>query len=192
MTRMVFINKINYGGSTLLDLTEDTVTPDSLLEGVTAHDATGATIEGQYNPPKVKMSKTVEIVENGTHTIGPDEGFDGTAFVNANVNVPTAPKTASGSITFDIVARKNTFTLGTVSFTPIACGWYFNESSCRGMATKDPSGASHGIGVNTGKSTSTTTYSPSVSVNGNTIAGSFYASNAARNAAISWWAIGNG
>ena len=186
------INKIDFGGQTLIDLTGDTVTPDSLLTGVTAHDATGATIEGQYNPLKVKMSKTVEITENGTHTISPDEGYDGTRVVSANVNVSTAPKTASGSITFNIVSRENTFTLGTVGFTPIACGWYFNESSCRGMSTKDPSGASHGIGVNTGTSTSTTTRTPSVSVNGNTITGSFYASNAARNAEISWWAIGNG
>lgn len=40
------INKIIYGGETLLDLTADTVTEGTLLSGTTAHDKTGATITG--------------------------------------------------------------------------------------------------------------------------------------------------
>ena len=39
-------NKIIYGGKTLLDLTADTVTPDKLAEGITAHDKSGAAITG--------------------------------------------------------------------------------------------------------------------------------------------------
>ncbi len=40
------INKIVYGGNTLVDLTGDTVTPETLAEGVTAHDKSGAVITG--------------------------------------------------------------------------------------------------------------------------------------------------
>lgn len=40
-------NKIIYGGKTLIDLTADTVTPDKLLVGATAHDKSGATITGE-------------------------------------------------------------------------------------------------------------------------------------------------
>lgn len=40
------INKVIYGGNTLIDLTGDTVTPDKLLTGHTAHDKSGAVIEG--------------------------------------------------------------------------------------------------------------------------------------------------
>lgn len=40
------INKVEYGGNTLIDLTSDTVTPDTLLEGVTAHNAAGELITG--------------------------------------------------------------------------------------------------------------------------------------------------
>lgn len=40
------INKIIYGGDTLLDLTGDTVTTSNLLYGEIAHDRSGATIEG--------------------------------------------------------------------------------------------------------------------------------------------------
>ena len=40
------INKVIYGGDVLIDLTGDTVTADKLAKGVTAHDASGATITG--------------------------------------------------------------------------------------------------------------------------------------------------
>lgn len=185
------VAKVNYNDETLIDLTADTVTEDTLLSGTTAHDATGKVINGQYTKPKIKLSQMVEITENGSHTIQPDEGYAGMGTVTANVNVPATPKTASGSTSVSLTKGSNTFTLGTVSFTPIACGWYFNASECRGMATKDTNGTSHGIGVNTGRTTSITPATPSVSVNGNTITGSFYASNAARNATISWWAVGS-
>ncbi len=41
------VNKIEYDGRVLLDLTEDTVTEDNLLSGIVAHDATGRQIEGK-------------------------------------------------------------------------------------------------------------------------------------------------
>lgn len=40
------INKVQYGNTTLIDLTSDTVTADKLLQGYTAHDRTGAIITG--------------------------------------------------------------------------------------------------------------------------------------------------
>lgn len=40
------INKVIFGGETLIDLTGDTVTPDKLAQGVTAHDKSGEIIEG--------------------------------------------------------------------------------------------------------------------------------------------------
>ena len=40
------INKVIYGGNTLIDLTTDTVTADKLASGITAHDKSGKTITG--------------------------------------------------------------------------------------------------------------------------------------------------
>lgn len=40
------INKIQYGNTTLIDLTSDTVTAEQLMQGYTAHDRTGALITG--------------------------------------------------------------------------------------------------------------------------------------------------
>lgn len=40
------VNKVVYGHETLIDLTSDTVSPGSLLEGMTAHDAAGSPVTG--------------------------------------------------------------------------------------------------------------------------------------------------
>ena len=45
------VNKVVLGSETLLDLTGDTVTRDTLLAGHTAHNAAGEQIEGEYTPP---------------------------------------------------------------------------------------------------------------------------------------------
>jgi lysophospholipase L1-like esterase len=44
------VNKVVYDGKALIDLTNDTVTPETLENGVTAHDATGAIITGTATP----------------------------------------------------------------------------------------------------------------------------------------------
>ena len=48
-------SKIVYAGDTLLDLTEDTVTPETLLKGKTAHNAAGELIAGVYEPMNIKQ-----------------------------------------------------------------------------------------------------------------------------------------
>lgn len=42
------VNKVVFGNNTLIDLTSDTIQADKLLEGYTAHDASGANIVGTY------------------------------------------------------------------------------------------------------------------------------------------------
>lgn len=41
-----YVNKVIYGGNTLIDLTGDTVTADKLASGIKAHDKSGAQITG--------------------------------------------------------------------------------------------------------------------------------------------------
>ena len=186
------VSKVIYGNRTLIDLTADTVTEDTLLFGTTAHDATGKVINGQYTKPKIKLSQTVEITENGNHTILPDEGYAGMGTVIANVNVPTTPKTASGSITTSISNGTNTFTLGTVNFTPVEYGWYFSVSDGRAMAARGLSQNSYGVGASGSGSRMSYMGSVKVSANGNTITGTLYSFLAIRSVTISWWAIGGG
>ncbi len=40
------INKVIYGGTTLIDLTSDTATADKVLTGYTFHDKSGAVVDG--------------------------------------------------------------------------------------------------------------------------------------------------
>ena len=52
------VNKIEYAGKVLLDLTEDTVAEDQLLEGATAHDKTGKIITGSM-PNNDAVNKSI-------------------------------------------------------------------------------------------------------------------------------------
>ena len=57
------INKVIYGGNTLIDLSSDTVTTDALVEGQTAHNKAGVKITGT-NP----YEKTATDTEVNTQT----------------------------------------------------------------------------------------------------------------------------
>jgi hypothetical protein len=49
------VNKVALNGETKLDLTADTVTPETLLKGMTAHNAAGELITGVYEPMNIKQ-----------------------------------------------------------------------------------------------------------------------------------------
>lgn len=63
------INKVIYGGRTLIDLSGDTVTADKILDGFTAHDKKGDTITGtcKYDVDSSDATATVaEILQGKT------------------------------------------------------------------------------------------------------------------------------
>lgn len=49
------VNKVALNGKVKLDLTADTVTPETLLKGMTAHNAAGELITGVYEPMNIKQ-----------------------------------------------------------------------------------------------------------------------------------------
>ncbi len=57
------INKVVYGGETLIDLTGDTVTEDKVLEGFTTHDKSGASITGTCDYDVNSSDATVAVAE---------------------------------------------------------------------------------------------------------------------------------
>lgn len=77
MPSQLFKNKVEYFGQTLIDLTEDTVTPETLRSGVTAHDASGAPIVGTRNNDTISFHDNDMIVEPGTNRIT----FDGSNMI---------------------------------------------------------------------------------------------------------------
>lgn len=57
------INKVVYGGRTLIDLTADTVTADKILSGFTAHGKNGAVITGTCDFDSNTQDATVAVAE---------------------------------------------------------------------------------------------------------------------------------
>lgn len=67
------VNKVEVNGETKLDLTQDTVTPENLLSGATAHNAAGEAISGTYVPKTMTVDgttlKLVPATVNGNTVI---------------------------------------------------------------------------------------------------------------------------
>lgn len=51
------VNKVEINGETKLDLTQDTVTPENLLSGATAHNAAGERISGAVAPVRYDVAQ---------------------------------------------------------------------------------------------------------------------------------------
>lgn len=69
------VNKIVYNQDTLLDLTQDTVAPESLLAGKTAHNAAGEKIIGTYSAPNLENYVTLEEFNKLKSRVGRCGGF---------------------------------------------------------------------------------------------------------------------
>ena len=63
-------NKVIYGGNTLIDLTEDTITPNKLLYGYTAHDKAGNPIVGTAAGEVGQVKTLEELQENWNDEAG--------------------------------------------------------------------------------------------------------------------------
>lgn len=108
------INKVVFGNQTLIDLTADTITPADLASGVTAHDASGASITGTSTLDSDTSDDTAlvgEILSGKTaHARGaqltgtmPNRGaidVDITT-VNQSVSVPQGYHDGSGTVQID-------------------------------------------------------------------------------------------
>jgi hypothetical protein len=51
------VNKVEINGEVKLDLTQDTVTPENLLSGATAHNAAGEQISGAVAPVRYDVAQ---------------------------------------------------------------------------------------------------------------------------------------
>lgn len=100
MANNQYVNKVIYGGNTLIDLTGDTVETDKLLSGYTAHDRSGAPITGSctYDADTTDADATAgEILLNKT------------AYVSGSKLTGTMPN--NGAVTGTITTKTQEYTV---------------------------------------------------------------------------------
>lgn len=108
------INKVIFGNQTLIDLTADTITPADLQSGVTAHDASGATITGTSTKDSDTSQDTALVGEilygktahaRGTQLVGtmPNNGaISGSITTKAQeYSIPQGYHDGSGKVKID-------------------------------------------------------------------------------------------
>lgn len=116
------VNKVEVNGETKLDLTQDTVTPEDLLSGVTAHNAAGNQIVGKYQSVTLTGLEITAPPEKTYYK--PGDVFDPTGMVvtatfsNGEqlqpVNYQVAP---AGPLTIETSQISISYTWGTVTKT---------------------------------------------------------------------------
>ena len=146
------VNKVVYGTTVLVDLTEDTVTPDKLLKGETAHDASGQLITGTMEAgidtsdatataAQILKDKTAYVDGRkitGTLSYSPSgTGGNGTIYtatettasgdyINLQCTVNTPKAHLSGST---ITMRTSSAEFGNATAADVASGKTFTSSS---------------------------------------------------------------
>lgn len=111
-------NKIIFGTTVLVDLTGDTVAPDKLFKGVTAHDKSGKPIIGTYEPTAGIQLQSVAIKTSPTKTVYTEgEVFSTSGMTLTATYSNGATRVVSGPFSFDNSPLTTSQKSMTVSFT---------------------------------------------------------------------------
>lgn len=99
MAETKYINKIVYGDKTLIDLTGDTVAPESLGKGITAHDKSGKPIIGTSTKDSDTSDATITVAEMLEGKTGYARGVKLTGTMPNNGGITESISTKSQQVT---------------------------------------------------------------------------------------------
>lgn len=110
------VNKVVFGAVSIMDITDSTVTKETLAEGVTAYDKSGEKITGTMKQATPKTQEKTVTPTTSQQSVTPDSGYDGLSKVTVNA-MPTATQ-ATPSITVSsagLITAKATQSAGYVA-----------------------------------------------------------------------------
>lgn len=133
------VNKVVYGTTVLVDLTKDSVTPDSLTEGKTAHGMDGSAITGTNPYAKAATDATVDeqtaLIQQIKNALdGKVAGGGG----GGGADIPTCTvNIIGGGIELDVFITEKT-TNGVVNFKSVSHGFSTDRTSIANVAAHSP------------------------------------------------------
>ena len=204
MANNTYVNKVQYGSSTLIDLTSDTVTAGTLLSGYTAHDASGAPITGtadlgteeghvylDANGYLVLDDDTGNVYQTVTKTYTPTEsqqtetitaasGYDAIEEVDVTVGAISSSYVGSG------ITRRSSTDLSASGATVTAPAGYYSSQATKSVSSGSATAPASisGTGASVAAGTNTLTLSKTVSVTPSVTAG-YVSSGTAGNSDVS-------
>ena len=118
------VNKVILRNDTVLDLTSDTVTPETLLMGTTAHNAKGEIITGTLEAGgggTEELSALLKIFGCSDYEISVVQ--ENTVYPNQYINIPITNETLKSSLRFILIPGTNSlFPANAIKKAPILRG----------------------------------------------------------------------
>lgn len=128
------VNKIVYDSKVLLDLTEDTVTPEDLVNGIIAHDRSGQKITGNIAEAKkfqcVSFKLGEETSDSGTKYINltPRSGYPHfSPNADSNVDLSKCYIAKAADLTYDLQTNASGF--GNATAADVSAGKTFTSAA---------------------------------------------------------------
>ena len=165
------VNKVEINGETKLDLTQDTVTPENLLSGATAHNSAGVQIVGKYQSVTLTGLEITAPPKKTAYLTG--EAFDPTGMVvtatysnGAKLENPAYTVAPSGALAVGTTTVTVTYSEGGITKTATQA-ISVSFKSAASASTSAAAGVSYTSGLSGLSAEDVTAFAEAISNNSN-------------------------